>query len=177
MDFASTEALRLLGRSKARVLAKRLSEAGETDEMTKRAAIGRSLGWGVSAVVFGLLPVWTSLLLPEINREITFSVVELLKSGAIIIFSITLTISVLVDYYLSRFRYSSRATALWFNAFFPFAICLCGMLFHMATISTRSSVLNTQFVLNTNIGITLFAVLYCVIQKVLLLYGEEWGTE
>jgi hypothetical protein len=111
--------------------------------MSKLAALGRSFGWGVSAVAFGLLPVWTSLVLPQINKEITFSMVELLKSGAIIIFAITLTISVLVDYNMSRFRYSSPTFALWFNVLFPFSICICGMLFHMATISTRSEVLHT----------------------------------
>jgi hypothetical protein len=80
--------------------------------MSKLTALGRSFGRGVSAVVFGLLPVWTSLLLPEINTEIAFSAVELLKSGAIIIFAITLTISVLVDYYMSRFKYGSRLCTL-----------------------------------------------------------------
>ena len=71
----------------------------------KITALGRSFSWGVCAVVFGLLPVWMSLVLPKINGEITFSEIELLKSGALIVFAITLTISVLVDYHLSRFRY------------------------------------------------------------------------
>jgi hypothetical protein len=46
----------------------------------------------------------------------------------------------------------------------------------MGTISTNSAALNTSFVMNTNIGIALFAVMYCVIQKVLLVYGEERGS-
>jgi hypothetical protein len=136
--------------------------------MTKLSALGRSVSWGVCAVGFGLLPVWMSLILPEINGEITFSEIELLKSGALIIFAIILTISVLVDYYLSRFKYSSRTVALWFNVFFPFAICICGMLFHVATIWTKSEVLNTRLVLST-----IFAVLYCIIQKVLFVYEDE----
>jgi predicted membrane protein len=152
-----------------------VSEA-ETDEMSKLAAMGRALGWGMSAVAFGLLPVWTSLLLPKINSEISFSEIELLESGSIIIFAITLTISVLVDYNMSRFRYRSRSIAIWFNVFFPFAICVCGMLIHIATISTKSEVLNVSFVLRSNISITIFAVLFCLFQKVLLVYEDEQGT-
>jgi hypothetical protein len=129
--------------------------------------------WGVCAVGFGLLPVWISLVLPEINGQITLSEIELLKSGAFIIFAITLTISVLVDYYLSRFRYGSPAIGVWFNVFFPFAICICGMLFHVTTIWTKSEVLNTSFVLFSNIGITILAMLYCMIQKVLLMVYED----
>jgi len=157
------------------VVGRGVSEA-ERGEMSKLSAIGSALGWGMSAVAFGLLPVWTSLLLPKINSEISFSEIELLKSGSIVIFAITLTISVLVDYYMSRFRYRNRSIALLFNAFFPFAICICGMLIHIATISTKSEVLNVSFVLNSNIGITIFAVLFCVFQKVLLVYEDERGT-
>jgi len=145
-------------------------------KMPRLAAIGSSLGWGVSAVAFGLLPVWMSLLLPKISNAISFSEVDLLKSGSIIIFSITMTISVLVDYYLSRFRYSNKFIAILFNVFFPFAICLCGILIHIVTISTDGANLNVYFVLISNIGIAVFSILFCIFQKIILIYEEERGV-
>ncbi len=56
-----------------------VSEA-EREEMSKLAAMNIALVWGLSAVAFGLLPVWTSLLLPKINEEISFSEIELLRA-------------------------------------------------------------------------------------------------
>jgi hypothetical protein len=151
-----------------------VSEA-EREEMSKLAAMNIAFVWGISAVAFGLLPVWMSLLLPKINREISFSEIDLLKSGGIIIFAITLTISVHVDYYLSRFRFRDPSIAVWFNVFFPFAICLFGLIIHMITISTKSEVLDVSFVLFLDISIMIFAVIFCIIQKVLQVYGEERG--
>jgi hypothetical protein len=139
-------------------------------------AIATSIFWGVCAVAFGLLPVWTALGVPLINKEVSFSEIEVLKSGAIVIFAITLTVSVLVDYYISRFRFTNRLVALGFNGFFPLAICLVGMLVHIATITAKSDELPTAFVLRLNISITGFAIVFCVLQKIFLVLNDDRGT-
>lgn len=144
--------------------------------MSTLAACGSSFAWGLCAVGFGLLPVWTTLLITRINRDVLFSEIDLLKSGAIIIFAITLTISVLVDYYLSRFRFQGRFSALMFNAFFPFSIAISGILIHIITVDTKDASLNISFVLDANIVVVILAVIFCVIQKICLVYHEQRGT-
>jgi hypothetical protein len=142
-------------------------------KMSIPVAILSSLGWGLCAIVFGLLPVWTTLLIIIINHEVSFSEIELLKSGAIMIFAITLTISVLVDYHLSRFRFQSRFGALMLNAFFPVTISLFGMLIHIITVTTANNSLNTLFVVWANVTIVIISVLFCVFQKIFLVYHEN----
>lgn len=141
--------------------------------MTGLRAVCASLIWALAAVVFGPLPLWATLFLTHIDREVSFSETDMLKSGAIIIFAITLTISVLVDYHLSRFRLQSRSVAVILNVLFPFAICVFGMVIHLDTINTKDASLQTAFVLLANLSLGVFAVVLCVIQKIMLVYNED----
>jgi hypothetical protein len=144
--------------------------------MSQFVAFLMAVVWGVSAVAFGLIPVWTSLLLTRINQDFAFSEDAMLREGSIIIFAITLTISVLVDCYVSGYRYRNRFIALLFNAFLPLSICVFGMTIHISTIFTNPEALKISFVLFIDISIAVCAVLFCVIQKVIMVYKTDQGA-
>jgi hypothetical protein len=146
----------------------------EIDEVSPwQAVLGRSLSWGLSTVVFGLLPVWATFLMTMIDRDISFSKIEFLKSGGIVIFAITITVAVLVDYHLSRFRFSSPTIGLMFNTFFPSAICICGMIIHVNTVIAKNESLAVPFVINANIAIATFSLIFCLIQKAFLVSSDQ----
>jgi hypothetical protein len=141
--------------------------------MSPWVALGRSLCWGLGAVFGGLLPVWATLIVTQVDHEISFSKIEFLKSGGMVIFAITITIAVLVDYYLSQFRFRSPSAALMFNVLFPFAIGLGGMVIHITTVIAKNESLGMPFVFNANIAIGVFAVVFCIIQKAFLVYADR----
>jgi small basic protein len=143
--------------------------------MSPWTAIGRSLGWGACTVIFGLVPLLISILIPLVDHDIPFSKTEFLKSGGIVIFAITITIAVLVDHYLSRFRFQSPSIGLMFNILVPFSICLLGMIIHITTVIAKADSLGIRFVFNANLGLAVLAVVFCLIQKALQVSADGSG--
>ena len=141
--------------------------------MSPLVVLGRSLGWGLGTVVFGLLPIWATLIMTQVDHDISFSEIEFLKSGGIVIFAITITVAVLVDDYLSRFRFTSPSGGLFFNAIFPFAIGLGGMVIHITTVIAKTESLAIPFVFNANIALGVCAVVFCLIKKAFLINADR----
>jgi hypothetical protein len=139
--------------------------------MSAATAIGRAFLWSVCTLVFGLIPLWISLLMPQVDHDIVFFEIEFLRNGGIIIFAVTVTMSVLVDHYLSRFRFTPSG-ALMFNLLFPFAICLAGLAIHITTVIAKTESLGVSFVFRANLALAVFAVLFCLIQKTLQVAAE-----
>ncbi len=113
--------------------------------------------------------------MPLVDHDIPFSKIEFLKSGGIVIFAITITIAVLVDHYLSRFRFQSPSIGLICNILVPFGICLLGMIIHITTVIAKADSLGIAFVFNANLGLAVLAVVFCLIQKALQVSADSSG--
>lgn len=114
-----------------------------------------------------------SLLLTKVNRGFVFSEDALLREGSIIIFAITLTISVLIDFYVLGYEYRNNFIRLMFNAVLPLLIIVFGMMIHLITVFTNSEALQASFVLPLDVSITICAVLFCMTQKVVMVYNAN----
>jgi hypothetical protein len=126
----------------------------------------RSLHWVLINSLFGLSPIILGFGLSLIFLSISFSITEIIASGAVLFFCATITGSAMVDYILSDYRFSKIIDS---NLYFiPLSIVFFAAVLFVQLSFRPEAKPNIDILLKTQNFIIFVTFMYCFILKTVL---------